>query len=314
MSRCTPLRAVILWAVVATAAQAQVELQIPAIEATIAPPSGDLVASAPEAPPVIPAPPDPQFFLARGQAELSQGLVAQAIIDFDESIRLNPTNPLVYCLRGVANQRLDNKLRALGDLSEAILRDPQAPAPYRARAQVYSAMQRYNRAIEDYNVVLRMQPGDVAASMERDAAQAYASAPGQTQAAPPAPDESAPALVPPGTMTSNSPVTPGATALNLALEQAAIEEVKARIQAAIALQEKANLDAEMYRRQRVAPTPPKDGSTPKDPDLPALAAKEALQAQIEVSRALEEKAKLQAAQARIKWLKLLNPPKDKQEN
>jgi hypothetical protein len=198
---------------------------------------------------------DPIPFDQRGLAELTSGDVDLAIADFDEALRLDPTNAVFYYHRALADFRAEktatfsNFDRALGDLFDAILRDPTKPDYYLARARVFTRMNRFDRARDDYNTVLRSEPSNADARTERDQLKVREVAYNAKVAQDAAQAQAAEAAAQP------APAQP--SALQKALEQATIAEVLAR-------QEKANLDAATYRYQRATLAKPagKTSATP----------------------------------------------------
>ena len=266
-------------------------------------------------------------FYKSGVDEYNRNEYDQAIAYFDEALRLIPVDAVFYYSRGNAyfargKDAMDKSKpaddakahadydRALGDLFDSILRDPNRSDSYLLRARIYGALRVNDKALADYNIVLRIAPKNTEAfkkaSNERCALITPEKPPPCKPAAAQAPCK--PAAADPSAAPAPAPAPSSSSPLQSVLDQAAIEDVKVRIQAAKALQEKANLDAEMYRRQRFDKTKPADQAKSTPPDLQTTVNNEALKAQLEVMKALEEKAKLEAALARFKWLELLNSP------
>ena len=220
---------------------------------------------------------DPALYLARGLVEAGIGRFLPAIADFDDVLRLDPWCANAYYYRALANKEIDERDRAIGDLYEAIRLQPDNPAFYFARAVVEEARRHRLRAIEDYTTALRLDPTnqqaeaalDRLAGEDQSAATARSrpgtaakAAPAAAAKAAPAPDAKKPAASDAKKATDSS--TPSRTPLQVALEQAAIEEanaraaeararseeLRARIEEARARAEKAMLDAERFRRER----------------------------------------------------------------
>jgi tetratricopeptide (TPR) repeat protein len=200
---------------------------------------------------------EPKLHYASGVVvmELQPQRFLPAIADFDEALRLNPGYAWAYYYRAIANGNLSRWERALGDLYEAIRLEPGNPYMYVARAKVAKEMKLRSRAIEDYTTALRLAPNNSEAKSGLDmlASESTTSTPPPgDKPVPQDPSKSTAAPVP-------SPV------LQLAVDQAAIEEANARaaaarakiedlraqIEEARARAEKAMLDAERYRRQRL---------------------------------------------------------------
>ncbi len=123
-------------------------------------------------------------FNQRGVNEFGKLDYEQAIADFDEALRLDPTDAVFYFNRGNAYFAQGNAAkvsspcdyskwnaaytRALGDLFESILRDPKRGDSYLLRARIFTAQKRYGNARADYSVVLRNDPAHQVARKERN--------------------------------------------------------------------------------------------------------------------------------------------------
>ena len=76
----------------------------------------------------------------RADAYALAGNLELAIIDYDISVRLNPTYPDTYLDRGNANYRLDFLSSALKDFSEAIRLKPNWAKAHANRAVIYAEL------------------------------------------------------------------------------------------------------------------------------------------------------------------------------
>jgi tetratricopeptide (TPR) repeat protein len=90
-----------------------------------------------------------------------------ALGDYNEAIRLNPTNAPVYLNRG--NLRGDQKEfdKAIADYNEAIRLDPSYANAYNGRGWAWWNKKAYDKAIADYNEAIRLDPSNVYAYFSR---------------------------------------------------------------------------------------------------------------------------------------------------
>ena len=92
----------------------------------------------------------------RGNAYYSKGEYDRAISDYNEAIRLNPADPHAHSWRGGAYRRKLDYDRAIADYSEAIRLNPSAGHAYTERAETYAQKGDYDRAITDYGEAIRI--------------------------------------------------------------------------------------------------------------------------------------------------------------
>lgn len=95
-------------------------------------------------------------FNNRGIALSAQRKHTQAIKDYDEALRLDPSYAPGYYNRGLSYQRLGKRDRAIDDYSQAILFKPDYGEAFGNRGNVYLALMQYRRAIEDYDQAIRI--------------------------------------------------------------------------------------------------------------------------------------------------------------
>ncbi len=81
-----------------------------------------------------------------------------ALADYNEAIRLGPTNAYNYCNRGLFWSDKKDYDKAIADYNEAIRLDPQSAVPYYDRGLAWSGKKDYDRAIADYNDAIRLDP------------------------------------------------------------------------------------------------------------------------------------------------------------
>ena len=97
----------------------------------------------------------------RGYAHLKQGDALIAIENFNEAIRLNPQNSLLYSERANFRiKRLGDKQGAIEDYTKAIHINPYNALFYMWRSQTYHSLGNAQRAIEDYNKAIHFAPED----------------------------------------------------------------------------------------------------------------------------------------------------------
>jgi Tol biopolymer transport system component len=102
----------------------------------------------------------------RGYANVERGAYEQAIIDLDETIRLNPSNAEAYLLRGHAYVRQGKYEQAIVDLDEAIRLYPGNEA-YLLRGYAYAQQGKYEQAIVDLDETIRLNPANAEAYNKR---------------------------------------------------------------------------------------------------------------------------------------------------
>lgn len=78
--------------------------------------------------------------------------------DFDQIVRLAPSNPKAYFNRALARAMLLDKEGTIADFTEAIRLDPRYTDAYINRAQVLRRLGNREGAIQDLTIVLQIQP------------------------------------------------------------------------------------------------------------------------------------------------------------
>jgi len=94
----------------------------------------------------------------RGLIYARLGQFQSAIQDFDEAIRLDPLDALVYYNRGAAYYHLDQFQSAIQDLEETIRLNPQDAEAYYYRGLSYASLDQFQSAIQDCNEAIRLNP------------------------------------------------------------------------------------------------------------------------------------------------------------
>ena len=95
-----------------------------------------------------------------GVALQQEGLLKEAIAEYDQAIRLAPKFTSAYNNRGAAYNDSGQPERAIQDFDVAIRLDPQHVNAYRNRGNAYMKLGKPERAIQDYNEAIRLDPED----------------------------------------------------------------------------------------------------------------------------------------------------------
>jgi tetratricopeptide (TPR) repeat protein len=94
----------------------------------------------------------------RGVGYLLQTKFDQAIVEFNEALRVDPTYKRSYNSRGNAWKGKGELDLAIADYNEAIRLDPSFAFPYNGRASAFYNKGEWDRAIADYDEVIRLDP------------------------------------------------------------------------------------------------------------------------------------------------------------
>ena len=94
----------------------------------------------------------------RGNAYTANGDFDRAIPDFDQSIKLDPTNAKPFSNRGAAYLRKGEYDLALKSLDQAIKLNPKYGRAFVNRAGIYLKKHEYDRAARDYDEAIRLEP------------------------------------------------------------------------------------------------------------------------------------------------------------
>lgn len=118
--------------------------------------------------PIIrPFQPIPEDYNARGIAFLEQGLIDNAISDFDKAVALRPDYAEAFNNRGNAKYVAGRYEEAIADFDEALHLNPKLTAVLSNRGQAYNTLQRYASAVADLDIYLREKPHDRDALLNR---------------------------------------------------------------------------------------------------------------------------------------------------
>jgi serine/threonine protein kinase len=99
-----------------------------------------------------------QSYLDRGIQYLESGAHDQAMSEFSEAIRQDPTQAMPYYYRATAGYKKGDYEQAIKDYSEVIRITPEYALAYQNRASIYSLRGEYDKAIGDYTTLLRFAP------------------------------------------------------------------------------------------------------------------------------------------------------------
>jgi tetratricopeptide (TPR) repeat protein len=97
-------------------------------------------------------------YISRGDGRDDLDQHAQAILDYDLALELDPDDPRIYSFRAYSRTRLDLYQEAIPDFDRAIEIDPQSAWSYRWRGGAYARLKDYEKAIADYNASLELDP------------------------------------------------------------------------------------------------------------------------------------------------------------
>ena len=91
------------------------------------------------------------YFYYRGTAYEGLNNNANALVDYEKAIKLNPTNSYYHVSKGKINYKLNNFYTAINDFTNAIKLKPDNADNYIIRALLKSNTEDIQGAIDDYN-------------------------------------------------------------------------------------------------------------------------------------------------------------------
>ncbi len=112
-------------------------------------------------------PSDDVAYNNRGLVRYDLGDKRGAITDFELAIQGNPGNFVAYCNRGVLRAELGDRVGAIEDYTTALHINPDYATAYLYRGQAQSKTDNKVAAIQDYSQVLRLHPENAAAYFYR---------------------------------------------------------------------------------------------------------------------------------------------------
>ena len=104
----------------------------------------------------IRANPKAYLYNSRGLVWDEKGEYDIAIADYNEAIRLEPSEASYFSNRGLAWDAKKDYEKAIADYNEAIRLDPKYAMAYHNRGTVWYAKKDYEKAIADYNEAIRL--------------------------------------------------------------------------------------------------------------------------------------------------------------
>lgn len=117
-------------------------------------------------------PTEARTFVSRGGVYLARQEYKRAITDFDEGIRLDPEYAFAYFQRGFAYHALEEPDKAYDDYTQAIRLDPKYITSYLNRGIIlYTRRGNFEQAIADFTTALRLGPDNINALMHRGVAE-----------------------------------------------------------------------------------------------------------------------------------------------
>jgi tetratricopeptide (TPR) repeat protein len=99
-------------------------------------------------------------FVLRGMSRREMGDDMNAMMDFDEAIRLDPKYGVAFHVRGMARRSLGNLENAIADFSEAIRLDPKEADSIVSRGMALFEIGDHDRAIADFSEAIRRDPNN----------------------------------------------------------------------------------------------------------------------------------------------------------
>ena len=121
--------------------------------------------TAPPAPAPIPKPPDFAFYQKRANESIIKGEYDSAVNDFNEAIKLNPTDVAVRLNRGRAFSNKKNYDSAIEDYNRVIELNPKEAMAYFNRGESYEKKGNALQAIGDYQKVLELDGNNESAKI-----------------------------------------------------------------------------------------------------------------------------------------------------
>lgn len=103
----------------------------------------------------------------RGYYRFQRGDYRGAIIDYNQAIKLNNTNPEVWLNRGIAKERLYDFKGAYADYTQAIELQEDFTKAWLNRGNLFTKQGQYQKAIEDYTAAITFHPEYAAAYYNR---------------------------------------------------------------------------------------------------------------------------------------------------
>lgn len=97
-------------------------------------------------------------YVVRGNASFAKGGYYEVLSDYEQAIKLDPSNAEAYFRRGVTLHSRYNYEPAIADFAEAIRLEPSTADYFVARGESHSSLRQYDRALADFDDALRIDP------------------------------------------------------------------------------------------------------------------------------------------------------------
>ncbi len=98
-------------------------------------------------------------FNNRGNGYRAKNDDDNALVDYNQAIRLDPKYTYPYDGRGNVYQDKKDYDRAIAEYNEAVRLDPKYASPYNGRGNAYQGKKDYDRAIAEYSEAIRLDRG-----------------------------------------------------------------------------------------------------------------------------------------------------------
>lgn len=96
----------------------------------------------------------PYPYAERAFYEMNNGELAQALSDYDEAVRLAPTEAAYWNNRGMVKEKLKDWVGAYDDFSQSIRLNEKDEKVWLNRANLFFSFEKYDEAIKDYDVAI----------------------------------------------------------------------------------------------------------------------------------------------------------------
>jgi tetratricopeptide (TPR) repeat protein len=108
------------------------------------------------------------FYYSRGMIANQRRNYRRAVEDFNMALALNPVSPSrIYLNRGISRLNLNDDQVALEDFTMAIFHNSQNTAAYNYRGMINYRNRLFDTAIEDFDRIISMDPGNDVAHYNR---------------------------------------------------------------------------------------------------------------------------------------------------
>lgn len=94
----------------------------------------------------------------RGNSLFQEGKYADAIAEYNDSLKRNPDNYKVYSNRAACYSKLMDWSRALEDCDACIKADSKFVKAYIRKGKVQHFLKQYHKALETYNIAMELEP------------------------------------------------------------------------------------------------------------------------------------------------------------